>query len=331
MEKVGFTNAVRLFARGSYNILSGRPLVVSFEVTSSCNADCKHCDKGGIIKDEKHLSPEEIGAIYRELRPVAVQLSGGEPLLRRDILDIAMAIKEKKGGVPYLILVSNGYLLNKERYLALREAGVDQFSISLDFPDERHDEFRRMPGLFRHLERTVPTLTAEGNDDIILNTAISRGNMTSLSKLCDVAESWGAHMSYSAYSSLRTGDTSYTISSEEDLATLRGAIDELKEMKNAGRCIRNPVSILENTFTFFRDGGIPGCMAGYRFLLITPEGYHRPCAHKRLKFRSQKELIENFSKSNDCGGCYVAIRSYCDKSYFDLVREQIITRLIPQH
>jgi len=330
MEKVGFIKAVRLFARGSYNILSGKPLVVSFEVTSSCNADCMHCDKGGIIKGEKHLSPSEIGAIYRRLKPVAVQLSGGEPLLRRDIEEIARSIKQM-GGVPYLILVTNGFLLTKEKYLALKDAGVDQFSISLDFPDERHDRFRKIPGLFRHLGMVVPQLTAEGNDDIVINTAISRENMTSLSALCDKAEEWGAQMSYSAYSSLRTGDTSYTISSAEDLLTLRSAIDELQEMRRAGRSIRNTPSILENTYSFFRDGGIPGCKAGYRFLLVTPEGYHRPCAHKHLKTRSQKELIESFSKTNDCGGCYVAIRSYCDKSYLDLVREQIVSRLVQQH
>jgi MoaA/NifB/PqqE/SkfB family radical SAM enzyme len=330
MGKVGFINAARLFMRGSYNILAGKPLVVSFEVTSSCNADCGHCDKGGLVTGEQHLSPDEIGFIYRKLNPVAVQLSGGEPLLREDIIDIAGAIKPK-GRAAYLILVSNGFLLTREKYLALKRAGVDQISISLDFPDERHDEFRKIPGLFRHLEETIPRLTAEGNDDIVLNTAISRENMTNLSSLCDTAEKWGAQMSYSAYSELRTGDKSYTISGEEDLAVLRTAIDELQEMIKAGRSIRNTPAILESTYAFFRDGGVPGCRAGYRFLLVTPEGYHRPCAHKRLKYGSQKELIENFSKTNDCGGCYVAIRSYCDKSYIDLVREQIITRLAPHH
>lgn len=329
MEKVGFIRAVRLSARGSLNFLAGRPLVVSFEVTSSCNADCRHCDKGGIIKDEKHLSPVEIGAIYRKLKPVAVQLSGGEPLLRKDILDIARAIKQW-GGVPYLILVSNGRLLTREKYLALKDAGVDQISISLDFPDERHDEFRKIPGLFRYLEKTVPVLTAEGNNDIVMNSAISKENMTTLTALCDKAEEWGTYMSFSAYSSLRTGDTSLTISGEEDLRTLRRAIDELQEMKRAGRNIRNTPSILENTYGFFRNGGVPGCKAGYRFLLVTPEGYFRPCAHKRLTCGSQQELIENFSRNNDCGGCYVAIRSYCDKSYLDLVREQVFSRIVPQ-
>lgn len=329
MVKVGALNALRLFLRGSYNILRGRPLVVSFELTASCNADCRHCDKGGIVSGETHLSPAEIGAIYRRLRPVAVQLSGGEPLLRSDVAEVARAVKES-GGAPYLILVTNGWLLTKKRYLRLKEAGVDQFSISLDFPDERHDDFRRIPGLFRRLEQIVPELTALGNDDIILNTAITRENMTDLATLCATAERWGASMSYSAYSTLRTGDASYSIAGREDLAVLRAAIDELQRMKRAGRGIRNSAPVLENTFAFFRDGGIPGCRAGYRFLLVTPEGYFRPCAHKRLECRSQRELIENFSTENDCDGCYVAIRSYCDKSYLDLVREQIVTRLARQ-
>jgi len=72
-------------------------------------------------------------------------------------------------------------------------------------------------------------------------------------------------------------------------------------------------------------------MAGYRFLLITPEGYYRPCAHKPFKYRSQKELIEGFSETNKCKGCYVAIRSYCTKSYLTLFKEQFLSRVLPQN
>jgi MoaA/NifB/PqqE/SkfB family radical SAM enzyme len=172
MERLGFARTLKLVLRGHRNLLTKKPLAVSFEVTSSCNADCRHCDKGGIRADEKRLTPAQIGEHYRALRPVAVQLSGGEPLLREDIVDIAREIKEP-GGIPYLILVTNGFLLDREKYLALCDAGIDQFSISLDFPDERHDDFRRLPGLFRHLEETVPRLTAEGRGNIIMNTTIS--------------------------------------------------------------------------------------------------------------------------------------------------------------
>lgn len=325
MEKLGFAKTFKLVLRGHRNLLTGKPLVVSFELTWSCNANCRHCDKGGILPDETPMTPAQIGDHYRNLHPVAVQLSGGEPLLRDDIIDIAREIKEPSGS-PYLILVTNGSLLDRDKYLRLCDAGVDQFSISLDFPDERHDEFRRFPGLFRHLEETVPQLTAAGRGNIVMNTAISSRNVNLLTDIYRVASGWGACMSYSAYSALRTGDPSYTVSSDEDLKTMRSQLDELITMKVAGADIRNSVSILNNTYRFFAEGGIPGCMAGYRFLLITPEGYYRPCAHKSFGHRSQKELVDGFSDSNRCRGCYVAIRSYCDKSYLALFKEQVLSR-----
>jgi MoaA/NifB/PqqE/SkfB family radical SAM enzyme len=319
---------MKLVVRGHRNLLTNKPLVVSFELTSSCNANCRHCDKGGIVPDEKPLTPQQIGDHYRKLHPVVVQLSGGEPLLREDILDIVHDIKEPSGA-PYLILVTNGSLLDRDKYLKLCEAGVDQFSISLDFPDERHDEFRRVPGLFRHLEETVPQLTAEprGHGNIIMNTTISNRNVGLLIEMYRIASSWGAKMSYSAYSAMRTGDPTYSVSSPEDLKTMRDQLDELIAMKAAGGDIRNPVSILNDTYRFFAEDGIPGCMAGYRFLLITPEGYYRPCAHKPLEYRSQEELIAGFSETNQCKGCYVAIRSYCDKSYLTHVKEQVLSRI----
>jgi len=326
MDQLGVATVLRLFLRGSVNYLAGRPLVVSFELTGSCNARCKHCDKGGILRDETPLSPQRIREIYRELRPVAVQLSGGEPLLRRDVVEVARAIKERRGA-PYLILVSNGALMNADKYEALRAAGVNQFSISLDFPDERHDDFRSVPGLFHRLERLVPQLTARGHGDVVLNCAVSRLNAGDLTRLCETARAWGSSISFSAYSALRTGNTDYLVSSPEDLRRLRGQLDAVLDIKRRGGPVRNPAPDLDGIHRFFAEGRIGGCRAGYRFLLVTPEGFFRPCAHKPVKARSQRELIERFARTNDCGGCYVAIRSYCDKPYLPLLREQVLTRL----
>ena len=327
METVGTARAVRLFLRGSRNYAAGRPLVVSFELTASCNADCRHCDKGGIVADEARLSPERIGAIYRELRPVAVQLSGGEPLLRPDLVEVARAVKEPNGA-PYLIVVTNGRLLTPDLYERLRAAGVNQFSVSIDFPDERHDDFRRLPGLFRHLERRVPELTGRGHRDVVMNCAISRLNFKEVTRIAETAASWKSSISFSAYSALRTGNTDYLVSSPEDLRRLRGRIDALLEQKRAGWPIRNSAADLEGTYRFFAEGGAPGCRAGERFLLVTPDGHYRPCAHKPVRARSRAELVNTFSRTNDCRGCYVAIRSYCDKSYWALLREQILARMV---
>ena len=144
MRKVPLSESLRIIAQGSMNWLAERPIVVSFEVTNSCTCWCKHCDHGGPKDSSKNLKPTDYRRYMDKLKPAVVQVSGGEPLLRRDVVDIVRNIKCKPGGLPYTILVSNWALMNEDRYLALREAGIDQFSVSLDFPDERHDGFRHL-------------------------------------------------------------------------------------------------------------------------------------------------------------------------------------------
>ena len=192
------------------NFLSKRPLVISFEVTLACNANCVHCDLGGRIQNESRISPEKYRELIKYYRPAVIQLSGGEPLLREDLIDIVKAVKIKRY-FPYTILVTNGWLLTKENYKSLHEAGVNQFSISLDFPDKRHDEFRRLKGLFNRLDKTIPELSAMGNDDIVLNTAITGANITELANIAKTAKRWGVDLSFSIYTPLRTGERKLTI------------------------------------------------------------------------------------------------------------------------
>ena len=140
MRKLPLAESLRVIGRGSRNWFAERPIVVSFEVTDSCTCYCKHCDHGGPKDNSKNLKPEDYRRYMEELRPPVVQVSGGEPLMRKDLLNIVRNIKQDSG-LPYTILVSNWSMMNKERYLALRQAGINQFSVSLDFPDERHDQF----------------------------------------------------------------------------------------------------------------------------------------------------------------------------------------------
>ena len=176
MANVSPLQAIKLGTRGIHNYTTKRPLAVGYEVTLSCNLNCRHCDLGGIIKDEKQIKPEEYGRLTRELSPVVAILSGGEPLLRQDIAAIVEAVRQADR-TPYLILVTNGFLLNESNYIQLREAGVNQFSVSLEFPDERQDEFRGRPGLYKHLEQTLPRLAKLRFRNILLNTAINKANL----------------------------------------------------------------------------------------------------------------------------------------------------------
>jgi len=310
----------KLLARGIYNYVTKRPLIVSFEVTLSCNCNCRHCDLGGIVKDERQIGPGDYARLTGLLAPPLAQLSGGEPLLRKDIVDIVKAIKGAKRA-PYLILVTNGVLLDERHYVQLHEAGLNQLSVSLDFPDERHDEFRRHRGLYGHLDETIPRLAQLGYGDIILNTAITRANLKEVLPLAQKAKDWGVSISYSAYTSLRTNDNSYAINTPEDLAILRKTIYELMELTKRTNHITNSKAVLLDTIRFFELGYVPNCQAGIRFFVVMPDGAFVPCSLHRNRYSSQKEMIENFSRTNQCGGCYVAIRSYSDRSLWGLLKD----------
>jgi MoaA/NifB/PqqE/SkfB family radical SAM enzyme len=309
---------IELLGRAIHNYVTNRLIIVSYEVTLSCNCNCRHCDLGGVIKDEKQINPEEYGDLTRRLKPLAAQISGGEPLLRKNITAIVKAIKQ--AGVRYAILVTNGVLLNESTYLQLRDAGVNQFSVSLDFPDERHDDFRRRPGLYRRLDEILPRLAKLGFRDIILNTAITKANLREVLPLARKAAEWGVDISYSAYTALRTGNEDYCLNNGEDLGILHQAVNELMILRKRNTHLTNPVGTLRDTLEFFEQGYIPNCKAGMRFLVVMPDGSLVPCSHHRVKYTTRKEMIEKFSRTNRCGSCYVAIRSYTEMSFLGQVK-----------
>jgi MoaA/NifB/PqqE/SkfB family radical SAM enzyme len=329
MANISPLQGIELAGKAIRNYVTNRPMVVSYEVTLSCNCNCRHCDLGGFIKDEKQIKPEEYRDLTQRLKPLAAQISGGEPLLRKDITDIVKAIKQ--AGVQYAILVTNGVLLNENNYLQLREVGVNQFSVSLDFPDERHDEFRQRPGLYERLEQTLPRLARFGFRDIILNTAITKANVREVLPLAKKATEWGVGISYSAYTPLRTGNRDYCLNNEEDLEILRQAINELITLRKQNDHLVNPELTLRDTLKFFEQGGMPNCKAGVRFLVVMPDGSLVPCSHHRSRYATKKEMIEKFSRTNRCGNCYVAIRSYTEMSFLSQVKnfpkyaEQIVS------
>ena len=320
-----------MIARGTWSFCIDRPLVVSFELTHSCTADCKHCDKGKI-------KPEPAGLLrakdYAELRgllkPMVVQLSGGEPLLRKDLEEIVRAVKEPSG-LPYTILVTNGRLLTEEKYLALRSLGINQISISLDFPDSRHDEFRRSPGFMRTWKSWFPRSRATA-------TTTWRSIQPSPAR---TFRRWlrftrrprsGAFLFPTAPTRLcAPGAWSITFSRSEDLALLRKTLDELLELKAKNGRIANSAWTLSGIHDFFRDGTVPGCNAGRRFMVVTPKGGLRPCSMFENEYASQKEMLKKFVPTNKCGGCYVSIRSYLDASFWTLLKDNVRTRVLSRN
>jgi MoaA/NifB/PqqE/SkfB family radical SAM enzyme len=197
--------------------------------------------------------------------------------------------------------------------------------VSLDFPDQRHDEFRRHPGLYQHLSRIIPRLAALGHDDIVLNTCITRENLEEIEATADKAREWGVNLCYSAYSARRTGCRDYLLTSPEQLATLNAALDRVEARRDATNWIVNSPSTIEATRRYFQNGGAPGCKAGLRFLVVTADGALQPCSmqFQRYPLDQQARMVSEFTAHNACDQCYVSIRSYLDKNFSTLLWENV--------
>jgi len=326
MPHIPMKYAPQLIWHGTRNFFSGRPVVISFETTLSCNANCRHCDIEGHRPDEERMRPEGFRRFIDQFHPPVVQLSGGEPLLRDDLLDVVRAVKINPF-FPYTILVSNGSLMTLERYLAFREAGVNQFSVSLDFPDSRHDDFRLIPGLYDILNEVIPQLAAEGHGDVVLNTAITSANVGELEPIIRTADRWGVCLSFSIYTPLRTQNPEYVVSKAEDLDAVEQLFARCKRRQGVYRRVVNSHYNLDGIMRFMREGNIPNCSAGIRFMVVRPEGKLNPCSLQRINFDTQDQLAREFSAHNTCGGCYVSIRSYVEISFAQLLWENISMRV----
>ena len=314
---------LRIAARTARNMITKKPICIALEVTHNCTANCRHCDKGPKV-DDNAICAQEYKRICEELSPAVIQIAGGEPLKRKDIVEIVRAVNNP-GHPPYLVIVSNASLLTKEKYLALREAGISQFSISLDFPDSRHDDFRRIPGLFAHLNQLVPEILSTGHGDVVINTCITRANYPYLADIVRVVANWGAKLNFSTYTDLRTHNDEYNLRHPEDTSKLNSIIDEIYSNGYGRGCVMTSKKVMRRFSQFYENGkNMPNCRTGQKFLIVNPDGRLTPCAmFIEERYDSQQELIEKFADKSNCGGCYVAIRANTEKGLWELLTDNL--------
>lgn len=123
--------------------------VVIWNLVRRCNLTCKHCYSISADKDfSGELDIGEVFSVMEDLKrfrvPVLI-LSGGEPLLRPDIFEVARHAKEMGF---YTALSSNGTLIDESNIAAIAAIGFDYVGISLDGIAATHDRFRRMEGAY---------------------------------------------------------------------------------------------------------------------------------------------------------------------------------------
>lgn len=168
---------------------------VSWNLTQRCNLECAHCYMSAFAGADTRgeLSTGECRRVMDEIATVNPNvfliLTGGEPLLRRDLWDLAGYAAEKKFTT---VFGTNGVLLRKKEAKAMREHRVLGASISLDSTDrDKHDRFRHLPGSWDAAVRATRVLADEGLD-FSLHMSVTDWNVVEVPAMVDLARRLGA-------------------------------------------------------------------------------------------------------------------------------------------
>jgi AdoMet-dependent heme synthase len=166
------------------------PRLIFWETTAGCNLRCIHCRR---ITVADQLTPQDlttaesfrmIDQIVQTGKPVFV-LSGGEPLFRPDIYEIARYASD--AGLP-VALATNGTLIDDHVAQKISDSGVKRVSISFDGADAAtHDAFRGLPGSFKATIRGFKALRNVGLP-VQINTTVANHNKTQLESMLTLAK-----------------------------------------------------------------------------------------------------------------------------------------------
>jgi radical SAM protein with 4Fe4S-binding SPASM domain len=160
------------------------PSSVDLLLTYACNFTCDHCESSSHPTAEFGLPVETIARLIREMREMGVthlNITGGEPLVRKDVFDIIeFAIQQ---GLR-VHLATNGSLVeqHRERLARLKLAGV---FTSVDGLEETNDRFRHHAGAFKKTFRALELFEAMGISPRLVNTLVHPGNLQELEELGD--------------------------------------------------------------------------------------------------------------------------------------------------
>jgi len=278
----------------------GWPRLINLEVTKLCNAQCDFCPCWE-IKDHPQL--DDYSEIMKKFRPIVLSLNGGEPLLRKDFIQI---VDQVRPYVTYLTMITHGQLLTEEKYRELVLHGIDQVSISLNYHGEEHDEERKLKGLFQHFAELIPRLTSQGFDNITFNTVIMDRNLDHIIPLAKQAYQWGAKISFSSYTALKNNREEYRVR-EEQLLKLRSVLEELLVLRKSQGNIVTSEYYLKKIPQYFEQGYMADCRAGLNFIQMTPDGYIKRCSEMPVMFH-WSDYHPNKVPPNPCTACWLSCR-----------------------
>jgi radical SAM protein with 4Fe4S-binding SPASM domain len=298
---------------------------VSWNLTRRCNLFCAHCYMSAAPGADAagELSTDECRRVMADIARVNPHvfliLTGGEPLVRPDLYELAARGREHGFTV---VVGTNGVLLREKQARRLREHGVQGASLSLDSTDPaRHDAFRHLPGAWQGAVRATEALRAEGLD-FSLHMSVTDWNVGEIPAMIDLARELGARV-LNFFFLVRTGRgerlTDITPGQYEQILTylarvqgvghdsLAAAPSVLESAEDpwsvpAGRAggllIRAKCAPHFRRILWQRDPRSPllanyahgSCPAGKQYCRITPDGDVTPCPYMPVSAGNLREV-----------------------------------------
>lgn len=243
------------------------PDQVTISITEECPNNCIHCALPD-TKNREKLAPEIVKSTINqvlEMGTTFVIFDGGEPLTYPGLEDLIRYVNPEKAITG---MFTSGVGLTEERASSLKEAGLYSLTVSFDSAyEDKHDYVRGRKGVFKSAVEAVKNGINAG---LLVNiyVVLSRDNVKELEELYALASELGVH-ELSFYEIVPTGrwmDHASEIMTPKDLRKFENFVSVARE-KEGPRIFPIP-QVMKTT----------GCMAGRKWLHITPEGNVLPCA-----------------------------------------------------
>ncbi len=328
-----------------------KPSLISWNLTKMCNLRCPHCYMEAGRKAENELTTEECLPLIDEMKALGTEmliLTGGEPLLRRDIYDIARHASSQ--GI-WVVMGTNGVLLDDEVARKMIECGVQGVAISIDsLEPAKHNHFRGGPNAWEHSVRALDICRANGLQ-VVVQTTIMDMNYAEIPQMLAFAREKGA-WSFNLYFLVQTGrgQQMNDLSPERTEAMLSSLVDwqdQHRPMLVRSKCAPQFKQIAYEKGVGGLESG--GCMAGTQYCRITPQGDVTPCPYMtvvagNVRDQSFGEIWRTSSVLNElrdpnqlkgrcgrcefkelCGGC----RCRAHAAYGDYLQEDPACRYQP--
>lgn len=281
-----------------------RPVLLNFEVTMRCNAKCGFCDYWKTPVEAKAGEIDDFAEIARRFSPMLVTFTGGEPTLRKDLEAIVASVR-KAVRYTYVQMITHGAMLSLDRAKSLWDAGVDQFNISLDYLDERHDAARGIPGLSAKILDLVPRMKDAGIGGVRFNTVIKNDNLDQIMPIVERAAALGGGVNFSLYTDFKNGNGDYLLGDSQQ-PDLERVVQQLLAYKKRTRgVITNSDYYLEQIPRYVRGEMTEPCRSGSTTIHIDPQGMVRRCPDFKPDGRWQD--YKGYAPIN-CNACFYACR-----------------------